>query len=106
MDDWQGIEQRIVEILHESPERFDPNTIANLHDLVSLARERCPPPKALAKGYWSTFIVAWDKVELEVFEDRIEVYPHSDGAMDIRYEAHSPRSTFSAEFIAELPMLS
>ena len=37
----------------------------------------------MKKGYWTTVLLWWDKFELEVFGDRVEVYRFHDKDTDI-----------------------
>lgn len=84
--------------------RFDVGTIGNARDLLQLCATCCPLPMDVAKGYWATLSISWPGFELEVFEDRIEVYRfRSDGGTDIWYESHSLGQAFSDRLLEELP---
>jgi hypothetical protein len=88
----------------ESPSSFNPSTVANGRELISICCSRCPLPIWVAKGYWSTVSLSWPKFEIEVFEDRLEVYQFNDDkSTDIWYEMHKPGSAFSEEFLNSLP---
>jgi hypothetical protein len=61
----------------------------------------------VAKGYWSTISLSWPKFEIEVFEDRLEVYHFKDdGRTDIWYEMRKPGGAVSEKFPDELPTLA
>ena len=112
LNDWDGVETEINRIIAESPEPFTPETIANVRDLIGLVRDRCPIP-GVAKGYWSTVQVGWEPwpsgpshgLEIEVFDDRFEVYRFYDQRTDIWDEPHVGGEAFSPAFLAELPWL-
>jgi hypothetical protein len=108
VSDWSDVEAEIKRIIASSREPFDPDTIAQVADLMSFMRPRCPVPE-VAKGYWSTIRFMWDNampgpLEIEVFGDRLEVYRFFNGRTDIQHVAHVPGAPFSAELAAELPL--
>lgn len=106
LGDWSGVEARIEKIVAESPEPFAPATVQNALEFAALARSICPAPDEIAKGYWPTISISWPNLEFEIFDDRIEVYRFGEGRTDIRHDAHSPGSPFSAALIADLPRLT
>ena len=88
-------------------EHFDPNTIANAFEVVSACEPRTRLPSGVKKGYWPTVSLWWEGFELEVFEDRVEVYRfRSDGGTDIWYEEHSSTGSFTPRFLEELQRLA
>lgn len=48
----------------------------------------------------------WDKFELEIFEDRVEVYHFDQPQLQVWYEQHTPGQEFSSRFLGELPKAS
>jgi hypothetical protein len=104
-DSWPAIEaeiERIIRVTVEEP--FDRDTIANAHELLRFARERCPIP-SINKGKWSTICFSWDHpaLEVEVFGNRFEVYRFYDRRTDIKEVRHTPGNTFPQGLAAELP---
>ena len=105
--DWDEANAVAEQTMSSDVEPFDANTIANAQDLLALCRIYCPTPEVVAKGYWSTLSISWPDFELEVFDDRIEVYRFGhQSAIDIWYEQHLPGQNFSVRFTDELPKLS
>jgi hypothetical protein len=100
-----GHVERAIELLvAENPEPFDSNTVANAHDLVLRCRADVSIPTHVVKGYWSIVSLSWPKFEIEVFEDRLEVYHFNDDkSTDVWYEEHRPGEVFSKRFLDELP---
>jgi hypothetical protein len=103
---WDLIEKKIERIVSDAQQQFDPNTIANARDLVEICRTTTPIPNSVAKGYWNTISLSWPKFEIEVFEDRLEVYHFNDRSTDIWYETHEPSGPFSEKFLDELRRLA
>lgn len=104
--DWDQVQVAADRVVAESSEPFDPRTVANARELISICRAQCPLPTWVAKGYWSTISLSWPKFEIEVFEDRFEVYHFNDGgSTDIWYEMREPSGSFSERFLNELPRI-
>lgn len=104
---WDEVQVEADRIVAESPEPFDPSTVVNARELISVCRAQCPLPMEVAKGYWSTISLSWPKFEIEVFEDRLEIYHFKDDKnTDISYEKHKLGDAFSERFMSELPKLS
>jgi hypothetical protein len=80
-------------------------TLANVRDLISVCRKGITLPDSLGRGYWPTIRMSWGFVEVEVFEDRLEVYQLKEGQTSIWYEEHNPGGIFSNRFLAELAAL-
>jgi hypothetical protein len=106
LDGWNGVRIEVDRLITECPDPFDLNTIANMRDLLAICQNERPVPVGVSKGYWSTVSLCWGEFEIEVFEDRFEVYRFPDQRIDIWYEEHKPGEAFSPRFIAELAALS
>ncbi len=104
--DWGEVQIEVDRIVAESPEPFDPSTVANARELISICRARCPLPSEVTKGYWSTVSLSWPSFEIEVCEDRLEVYHFKDKSTDIWYEMHKPSEVFSDRFLNDLPKIA
>jgi hypothetical protein len=105
-ENWDAVDREIDRLIANSAETFDSNTTANTKDLLTLCQARCPLPEGVAKGYWSTIRLWWGNFEIEVFEDRYELYRFFDQKTDIEYVGHMPSRTFSPGFLAQLPSLT
>lgn len=75
---------------------------------MMLLRRSGRPAPSIEPGYLPTFVITWDEPEasnlqMEVFDDRVEVSRYFDGRTDIWYEPHAPGESFSEAFIRELP---
>ena len=99
---WDAIESEVERLTHASVEPFHFNVLANLRDLLQLCRSRSALPTGIAKGYWATIRIWWPHFELEVFEDRIEVYRFGEDGTAIWHEDHRPGHEFSDHFLEEL----
>ncbi|MGA8742902.1 MAG: hypothetical protein WB561_17075 [Terracidiphilus sp.] len=105
--DWDEVRVEVHRIVEDSAEPFDHTTIANAQELIAVCAFYCPPPTDVSKGYWSTVSLSWPKFEIEVCEDRLEVYHFNDDkTTDIWYEMHEPGSAFSEKFLDELPRIA
>jgi hypothetical protein len=103
---WEWIESEIKRIVLEAQKPFDRDTIANAQDLLQTCRVGAPLPDSVGKGYWSTIVLSWPGFEIEVFDDRLEIYRfNEDRSTDIWYEEHRPQSAFSEKFLSELASL-
>jgi hypothetical protein len=103
---WDGVGAAIQKVTSSQLENFDPNTIANAFDVVSACESRTKLPSGVKKGYWTTVCLWWEGFELEVFDDRVEVYRFRDKGMDIWEEAHTPGGSFTQQFLDELATLA
>jgi hypothetical protein len=106
--DWVRVEAEIAAIIAERPTEYGPGTRQNLAELLELLRATSRPAPSITPGYWPSFCVTWDakgteNLEIEVFDDRYEVYRFFDGRTDIWYEHHAPGATMSSAFLSELP---
>lgn len=103
---WDWVEVEIKRIVGQAEAPFDPDTVANARELLEACRRNAPLPSSVAKGYWSTISLSWPGFEIEVFEDRLEVYHFHEGkSFGIWYEAHRPLDDFSQKFLDELSAL-
>ena len=110
MNDWTAVEAEINRIITGSVAPFASGTVANVGDFLTFVRARCPVPK-VGKGYWSTISFTWKTtpsgaLEIEIFDDRFEVYRFYDRRTDIRHVARMPGEPFPTQLIPELPTLS
>jgi hypothetical protein len=107
--DWLDIESRVDLIVAESTTAFDVAVITNSKEFLSLVRERCAAP-SVGKGYWSTICLSWEVkprgFQIEVFEDRLELYRFFDGHTVIENIAHRPGEAFPPTMFEKLPMLT
>ena len=80
-------------------ERVSAETLGNLVDVVAVAQGQLPPPE-VAAGYWPTVLLSWAGLSLEIFEDRIEVYPPTPPgkAIAVWSEPHLPGQELSPAF--------
>jgi len=102
---WEAVEQTVASSVAESTEQFEPATISNVIDLLRAVSKQCPIPNAVTKGYWSTIRLCWKDIEIEVFDDRYELYRFNDGATDIEYFERTSGADVSPDLIAKLPKL-
>ena len=107
-DDWAETNRAVAEVIAERPEGYAAMVIQNLDDLLRYLRSTNRPAPAVSPGYWPTFCLTWAveearNLEIEVFEDRYEIYRFFDGNTDIRHEPHMPGDELSVGFEAELP---
>lgn len=103
---WDSVRIAVEHVTSNEHERFDPSTIANVRDLLSACSSKTKVPWGVKKGYWTTVVLWWDRFELEVFEDRVEVYRFHDQGTEIWHEEHTPGETFTSQFLAELNTLA
>jgi len=107
-DPWVQVDREIQLVVDERKSDYDPATIANVRDLVATLRSTGRPTPRIGAGYWRTFRVTWTvpgaaNLEIEVFEDRLEVYRFFEGRTAILYEAHAAGQSFTPAFLAALP---
>ena len=104
---WDDVQIRVDQVVADTPDPFDPNTIRNVRDLLAACVNVAPTPRGVGKGYWTTVTFFWgDDFEIEVFEDRLEVYHFYDKRSEIWYEEHQPGESFTPRFLAELSALA
>lgn len=102
-NDWTSVEAAVGRIVSESAKPFAPETVSQIGDFLKYIRGRTAVPE-VAKGYWSTLRIIWDKLEIEIRDDGLEVYKlQPDGKIDIRYVHHVVGEPFSADLEVELP---
>lgn len=84
-------------------EQISAATLANARDVLAFCEGTISTPKEIGRGYWPTIRISWPGLEIEVFEERMEIYRFlTDGRFDVWYEEHRPGDTFSERFVAEL----
>jgi hypothetical protein len=103
---WDLVEVEVERVIAGSPDPFHRDTILNAHDVLMVCRNACPVPLRVSKGYWSTVSLSWSNFEIEIFEDRVEVYHFFDKKTDIWYEDHRPGEAFTPRFLSELAALN
>ena len=106
LSDWDHVRVNVDQLVANSPDPFDANTVANARDLLALCDKGTPVPTSVARGYWETVSFSWGNFEIEVFEDRLEVYRFYDQRSEIWYEEHQPGDAFSPRLVAELATLA
>lgn len=107
-DEWTEVARAIAMIVDERPKEYVPAILRNLDELLVVIRSTNRPAPAISPGYWPTFCLTWEteeahNLQIEVFEDRYEVYRFFDGKIDIWSEPHAPGGPLSAAFTTELP---
>jgi len=79
-----------------------PEVLANADALLRLA----PTDEPAARGVFPTVRLFWAKprgfVEVEVFEDHIEIWPAGGQPVDLWYEPFTPDSALSEKLAGEL----
>lgn len=105
-NDWEAVELAAESIFSTSAEPLSREAIQNARDVLTVCRYTSPVPDDVAKGYWSTLCLIWDKFELEILDDRVEVYHFERPRLDVWYEQHTSGREFSPRFLAELPKAS
>lgn len=98
---WEALNTQLTSVLSQAA--FDPCTIANTHDLVTICRVRRAMPSSVDKGYWDTVSLSWPNWEIEVFPDRFELYHFHDKGTDIMEFAHRPGDPVPEELADQLP---
>jgi hypothetical protein len=102
MSPWSDVFQLIDDVVAAGGATFSPATIQNARDVAALGALRAFPMPDLSKGYWETICFHWTDIEVEVFDDRVELYDFADRGMDIRHYAHKPGSDLDPEFVTRL----
>ncbi len=96
---WQVVADAVENILPDSHDPFDPKTVANARDLVNTCQLLYGVPEGVGKGYWSTITLWWSGLEIEVFEDRFELYRFQSQKTDIAHFEHEPGTPIPAELL-------
>lgn len=102
---WEAVKLEITQIINSSSEPFDPATIQNAEKFIHICRDRVRTPIGVAKGYWSTICIVWDGIEVEILDDRYELYGFADGATSIEYFDAGTREDIPEKLIERLPCL-
>ena len=103
---WDRVRIEVDNVVASSTEPFEQDTIANVRDLLAICGVETPVPTNVGKGYWNTICLSWTQFEIEVLEDRFEVYHFHDQHSDIWYEEHRPGNAFTPRFLTELAGLT
>ena len=103
---WGEVEQSVAQAIAGSSVPFDPATVSNTHDFLGLICARCPLPESAGKGYWGTICISWTDVEVEIFDDRYELYQFTDGHTDIEYFDRVLGSDVPADLLNKLPPIA
>ena len=99
---WGSVLNEARRLADERGDAIEPAAFDNLADLIAFASANYAEP-TVALGYWPTVLLSWQGLSLEVFEDRIEVYPASEpGVGSVWYEPHRGGEPFSAAFTEAL----
>ncbi|MGV3580342.1 hypothetical protein [Brevundimonas sp.] len=103
--EWPLVLDEAKRLADERGDAFDPAVFDNLSDVIAHASADTPAP-LVGLGYWPTIQLSWPSLSLEVFEDRIEVYPASPpGVTCVWYEPHAVGQPFSDAFRRDLSMV-
>jgi hypothetical protein len=105
--DWGEVEHFIARAIAGSVVPFDPATVSNVRDFLCTIRARCPIPEGAGKGYWSTICISWKGIEVEIFDDRYELYQFiADGRSYIEYFNRNVGVDVPAELKDRLPHIA
>ena len=102
--DWAALEAQLASVLTQA--EFDPRTIDNTRDLMTICRVQCAAPSGIAKGYWATIRLSWPKLEVEVFPDSFELYRFHDKSTDIEEFFRQPGEPIPEALTDQLPRLA
>jgi len=96
---WPDVVARARHLLEERGDAVSDATLGNLRDLADFAQSDVAPPE-VGIGYWPTVTLGWDFLAVEIFEDRIEVYPPVPPRKPITVwdEPHRPGGAFTEAF--------
>jgi len=108
MSEWDRAEAEASAVIEIRPDQYGSSIRENLDRLISFLKVTNRPAPSISGGYWATFSLTWRveearNLEIEVFEDRYEIYRFFEGRTDIWDEPRRPGQDFSLKFIAELP---
>lgn len=79
---WGRIGARVERVAAEAA--IPARTVAHARGLVARAAGHWPAPDAVQPGYWPTLCLTWPAVEIEIHDDRFELYRFRPGATEIR----------------------
>jgi hypothetical protein len=99
---WEELQGEISLITSKSGRPFAAETILNARDFLGIVRGNCPIPK-VAKGYGETIRLSWEGCEVEIFENRLELYRFYNKWTDIQEIAHKPGEPFPDGLLGDLP---
>jgi hypothetical protein len=96
---WSDVVARVRHLLEARGDPVSDALLGNLKDIVELAQAGVALPE-VGIGYWPTATLGWPSLTLEIFEDRIEVYPPTPPgkAITVWGEPHTPGQAFSEAF--------
>ncbi|HEY0925120.1 hypothetical protein [Brevundimonas sp.] len=105
---WADVRQTVEEVIAERPDDYGVGVRAIMADVLALMERLDRARPYVGPGYWPTFVLNFDEpgfenLQLEVFDDRIEVYRFYDQLFEVWNEEHTPGEGFSEAFIRELP---
>lgn len=105
---WADLRQTVEEVIAERPDDYGVGVRAIMADVLALMERLDRARPYVGPGYWPTFVLNFDEpgfenLQLEVFDDRIEVYRFNDQLFEVWNEEHVPGEGFSEAFIRELP---
>jgi hypothetical protein len=106
LNGWDEVRVSVEQLVENCPDPFDANTVANVGDLLAACATGTPVPTSVGKGYWESVCFSWSNFQIEVFEDRLEVYRFFDQRSEIWYEEHQPGAAFTSRLLAELAALT
>jgi hypothetical protein len=104
-DTWEAVEAEAERLIVEHTATLDAEAVLQSREFLRFIRGRTPVPEVGA-GYWRRSLrVTWPDLEVEVFDNRLEVYRFPDRKVDIRYFARVPGEPFAADVVTELESL-
>lgn len=95
------IDPRLGRMLALSDRSFEVATIETAAELIAFAQGHGAPAVEVDDGYGDTIRIFWPRLEIEVFEDHLEVFPEGD-RLRVRCEEHRPGDGFSDELLDEI----
>jgi hypothetical protein len=104
-DTWEAVEAEAERLIVEHTATLSSEAATQIREFLLFVRERTPVPE-VGPGYWRKSLrITWSDLEVEVFDNRLEVYRFPDLKVDIRYFARVPGEPFAADLVAELDSL-
>ncbi|HEY1965905.1 MAG TPA: hypothetical protein VGG59_13280 [Acidobacteriaceae bacterium] len=102
LQNWNAVEREIDNIVALSDETFDRATLANVRDLLIHCKAYSQVPNGAGKGYWNTIILWWSNFEIEICDNRFELYRFEGQETKIWYSDHVPGTPLSSGLIDDL----
>jgi hypothetical protein len=103
LQNWDAVWQAVARSIEDSPEPFVPATISNVRDLLRAIPKTCPIPVGTGRGYWSTIRIWWKEIEIEVFDDRYELYRFGKSKTDVEHFERTPGTEIPPDLVRQLP---